>query len=156
MGRPPDGAFVSDDRSYPSRPILAVSAAIFRDGRLCVVRRARKPALGVFTLPGGVVELGETLIEAVCREVREETSLEIAPLALAGHRDVIIREAERVHRHFVVLPFAARWIAGEVHLNEELAEFRWIAPGELAQLETTEGLADIVTTAMNIIGGTDG
>ena len=66
-------------RTYPTRPYLAVSAAIFRDGKVLIVRRARPPAHGLYTLPGGGVELGETLEDAVIREVREETALEVAP-----------------------------------------------------------------------------
>src|SRR5688572_6936401 len=77
-----------DPRAYPERPYLAVSAAVFRNGKVLLVQRARPPARGIYTLPGGVVECGETLAEAVVREVREETSLEIDPIALAGHRDV--------------------------------------------------------------------
>ncbi len=139
---------MSDDRSCPQRPILAVSAAIFRDGKVLIVRRARKPALGVHTLPGGMVEPGETLMEAVKREVREETALEIAPIALAGHREVIGRHADgRVERHFVILCFAARWLSGEPVLNEELDDACWLAPAELAGLTTTEGLAEIVAAA---------
>ncbi len=135
-------------RSYPTRPFLAVSAAIFRDGRVLIVRRARAPARGVYTLPGGGVELGETLEEAVIREVREETALEIEPIALAGYRQAIARDGEgRIERHFVILPFAARWIAGAVSLNEELAEARWLKSDELAGLTTTEGLAQIVAAA---------
>src|SRR5271163_263373 len=106
-------------RSYPTRPYLAVSAAIFRDGRVLIVRRARPPADGLYTLPGGGVELGETLEQAVVREVREETALEIEPIALAGYRQAIARDGEgRIERHFVILPFVARWIAGEVLLND--------------------------------------
>src|ERR1043166_10228932 len=78
---------VADPRTYPDRPFLAVSAAILHEGRVLVVRRARPPASGVFTLPGGVVEAGETLTEAVEREVREETGLAIRPIGLAGHRE---------------------------------------------------------------------
>ena len=138
----------SESRTYPARPYLAVSAAIFRDGRVLIVRRARPPAQGLHTLPGGVVELGETLEQAVIREVREETSLDIEPLALAGYREAIARDAGgRIERHFVILPFAARWIAGEIALSEELAEARWLLPSELAGLKTTEGLADIVAAA---------
>ena len=138
----------SESRTYPARPYLAVSAAIFRDGRVLIVRRARPPAQGLHTLPGGGVELGETLEQAVIREVREETSLDIEPLALAGYREAIARDAGgRIERHFVILPFAARWIAGEIALNEELAEARWLLPPELAGLKTTEGLADIVAAA---------
>lgn len=141
-----------DPRAYPSRPFLAVSAAIVRDGRLLVVRRARRPAAGLFTLPGGGVEVGETLQEAVRREVMEETALTIAPVGLAGHRDVILRDdAGRIMRHFVVLAFAARWLAGEPALNDELAEWRWIAPAELAALKTTEGLGEIVGAACALL-----
>ena len=135
-------------RTYPTRPFLAVSAAIFRDGRVLIVRRARPPAHGLYTLPGGGVELGETLEEAVIREVREETALEVEPIELAGFRQAIARDGGgRVERHFVILPFAARWISGEVSLNEELAEAHWLAPDELAGLKTTEGLATIVAAA---------
>jgi 8-oxo-dGTP diphosphatase len=136
-----------DSRSYPDRPYLAVSAAIIRDGRVLIVRRARPPAEGVFTLPGGVVEAGERLEEALLREVSEETALAVEPLGLAGHREVIRRHAGRVERHFVILAFAARWIAGEPVLNSELTEAHWMLPAEIEGLQTTEGLADIVRAA---------
>jgi 8-oxo-dGTP diphosphatase len=139
---------VADERSYPARPILAVSAAILRDGKVLLARRARGAATGLFSLPGGVVEVGETLIEAIVREVREETSLTIEPVALAGYREAITRDRQgRIERHFVILPFATRWLAGEASLNEELSEARWLHPAEIAGLPTTEGLAEIVATA---------
>jgi 8-oxo-dGTP diphosphatase len=143
---------VADSRTYPERPYLAVSAAIFRDDKILIVRRGRPPARGVFTLPGGVVEVGETLHDALMREVREETALEIALVGLAGEREVIVRNAEgRVERHFVILAFAARWLSGEATLNEELAEARWLNPVDLAELPTTDGLADIVAAAQTLI-----
>jgi len=144
---------VAEGRSYPTRPYLAVSAAIIRDGKVLIVRRARPPAYGVFTLPGGGVEAGETLHEAIIREVMEETALTIEPLGLAGYREAIARDADgKVERHFVILPFAARFIAGEVALNEELAEARWLVPSGLAGLKTTDGLAEIVRAAYAIAG----
>jgi 8-oxo-dGTP diphosphatase len=136
-------------RSYPDRPFLAVSAAIVRAGKILLVRRARPPAQGLFSLPGGVVEAGETRTQAVVREVREETSLTIEPIGLAGFRETITRDPSgRVERHFVILPFAARWLAGEVALNEELSEARWLHPAEVAGLPTTPGLGEIVATAL--------
>jgi 8-oxo-dGTP diphosphatase len=142
---------MAEGRSYPARPILAVSAAIIRGGKVLIVRRARPPASGLHTLPGGVVEVGETLFEAVRREVREETALEIEPLALAGYREAIGRDGDgRVERHFVILPFAARWIAGEVALNDELSEACWMAPHQIAGLETTAGLAEIIAVAIRL------
>ena len=140
---------MSDPRAYPQRPFLAVSAAIVRDGKVLVVRRARNPALSLYTLPGGVVETGETLLQAVTREVREETALTIEPVGLAGHREAIVRDAQgRVERHFIILCFAARWLAGEPALNEELDDARWLDPAELSGLRTTEGLAEIVAAAI--------
>ena len=138
-----------NERTYPQRPYLAVSAAIIRDGKVLVVRRARNPALGIYTLPGGGVETGETLMQAVTREVREETALEIEPVALAGHREAIARDAQgRVERHFVILCFAACWLSGEAVLNEELDDARWLDPAALSSLRTTEGLAEIVAAAI--------
>jgi 8-oxo-dGTP diphosphatase len=145
------------DRSYPERPFLAVSAAIIRNGRVLIVRRANAPAHGLYTLPGGVVESGETLIEAVKREVMEETGLTIEPVVLAGHREVIVPgKGGRAERHFVILAFAAHWRAGEPTLNDELADARWLRPAELAGLKTTEGLSEIVEAAFARIGETAG
>ena len=112
------------------------------------MRRGRAPANGVYTLPGGGVELGETLEQAVIREIREETALDIEPVELVGFRQAIARDAAgRVERHFVILPFAARYIGGEIALNEELSEADWRDPSALGGLKTTEGLAEVVAAA---------
>jgi 8-oxo-dGTP diphosphatase len=143
---------VADQRTYPQRPYLAVSAAIIRNGKVLIVRRARSPALNLYTLPGGTVELGEALTDAVIREVREETALTIEPVAPAGHREVIARDSEgRIERHFVILCFAARWLAGKPVLNDELDDARWIDPSELGAYRTTDGLAEIVAAAAALL-----
>ena len=143
---------MTNRRTYPAAPILAVSAAIVRDGKVLIVRRTRPPAAGLYTLPGGGVEVGETLIEAVVREVREETALAVEPVALAGYREAIVRDGDgRIERHFVILPFAARWIAGEPVLSEELSEAMWLDPAALAGLNTTAGLVEIVANAMALV-----
>ncbi len=134
----------------PALPRIAVSAAIFRDRSLLVVRRARQPAQGFYTLPGGRVEYGETLTEALIREIREETALSIAVVGLAGFREVLPRAAGG--GHFVILSFAARWTAGELQLNEELDAAEWRAAADLTGLPTTEGLADIVAAARGLVG----
>lgn len=143
---------MDDPRKYPQRPYLAVSAAIIRGGKVLLVRRARHPALNLYTLPGGAVEIGETLTEAVTREVREETALEVEPVGLAGHREVIVHDTEgRIERHFVILCYAARWRSGEPVLNDELDDARWLAPTELSSLRTTDGLDEIVAAAMALL-----
>jgi 8-oxo-dGTP diphosphatase len=142
-----------DERAYPTRPFLAVSAAVIRDGRVLIVRRGGTFGRGIYTLPGGVVEAGETLTEAVIREVREETQVAIEPLALAGFREMILRDGDgKASRHFVILCFAARWIAGEpVPDMTEIAEAVWRLPAELDGLKTTEGLREIIADAMGKI-----
>lgn len=143
---------MTDARTYPQRPFLAVSAAIMRDGKVLAVRRARKPALNLYTMPGGVVEVGETMLEAVQREILEETALEIDLIAIAGHHEAIMRDAQgKVQRHFVVMCFAARWLSGHVILNDELDDARWLTLPELASFKTTEGLAGIVAAAFKLL-----
>jgi 8-oxo-dGTP diphosphatase len=138
---PPDPAF---------RPQLAVSGAIFRGGKVLLVRRARSPGKGFYSLPGGRVEFGESLHTALHREVDEETALKIEIVGLAGWREVV--PGKIGHGHFVILSFAARWIAGDPVLNEELDDFKWRAPGTLGDLKLTEGLPDIVEAARQVIG----
>lgn len=144
---------MSDARAYPERPILAVSAAIIRQNRVLIVRRAKPPSGGLYTLPGGVVETGEALHAALKREVMEETAVTIEPVAFAGHREAISRDADgHVARHFVIMAFACRWLSGEPVLNDELTEARWMEPAEIAGLNTTDGLAEIVAAAFAKIG----
>jgi 8-oxo-dGTP diphosphatase len=134
------------------KPELAVSAAIFRDGKVLLVCRAHAPAKGLWTLPGGRVEVGETLVDAVKREVAEETALSIDVVGLAGYRESILSEAVGDRgRHFVILPFAARWVAGEVALNEELGDSRWMKVAEVSTLQTTEGLKAILERAESLL-----
>jgi 8-oxo-dGTP diphosphatase len=135
-----------------TRPVVAVSAAIFRDGRILLVKRAEQPAKGRWTLPGGRVETGETLVAAVAREVAEETGLTITVKELAGYREVILDEAVADRgRHFVILPFVAEWVSGEVKLNEELGDFRWFDIETIGDLPTTDGLLEILRKAQTLI-----
>jgi ADP-ribose pyrophosphatase YjhB (NUDIX family) len=134
----------------PSRPQLAVSAAIFRDGKVLVVRRARSPAKGFYSLPGGRVEFGETLHTALRREVAEETALTIEIVGLAAWREVM--PTAEGGGHFVIMSFAAHWRAGEPALNEELDDYQWLAPEALGELKTTPGLLDVLQSAQRVLG----
>lgn len=134
----------------PSHPQLAVSAAIFRDGKVLLVRRARSPAKGFYSLPGGRVEFGETLHAAVHREVDEETALKIEIAGLAGWREVV--PAADGGGHYLIMSFAARWISGEPDLNDELDDFMWRAPDALGDLQLTGGLQEIIRSARDLLG----
>jgi 8-oxo-dGTP diphosphatase len=133
----------------PSHPQLAVSAAIFRDDKILLVRRARSPAKGFYSLPGGRVEFGETLHVALHREVGEETALKIEIAGLAGWREVLPEAA--ASGHYLIMSFAARWIAGEPLLNDELDDFRWLAPDGLGDLEVTAGLQPVIQSARRLL-----
>lgn len=139
------------------RPQLAVSAVIFHNGQVLLVRRAREPGRGLYSVPGGRVEHGETLHEAVAREVREETALSIGIAGFAGWREVLPDPAAGRAGHYLVISFAAQWRGGTVNLNAELDEFRWIFPDTLpilartGEIATTQGLPDIVEAARRLI-----
>lgn len=133
----------------PSHPQLAVSAAIFRDDKILLVRRARSPAKGFYSLPGGRVEFGETLYAALHREVGEETALKIEIAGLAGWREVLPETAGG--GHYLIMSFAARWVAGEPLLNDELDDFRWLAPDGLGDLEVTAGLQPVIQSARRLL-----
>lgn len=127
-----------------------MSASIFRDNKVLLVRRARSPGKGFYSLPGGRVEFGETLHAALHREVMEETALKIEVVGLAGWREVVPK-AEG-HGHYVILSFAARCNAGEPHLNEEHDDYRWVAADALGDLRITDGLSGVVRSAKGVLG----
>ena len=132
-----------------SHPQLAVSAAIFREGRVLLVRRARSPANGLYSLPGGRVEFGESLHTALHREVDEETRLKIEIIGLAGWREVL-PETDG-DGHYVIMSFASRWASGEPVLNDEHDDFRWLAPESLGELKVTGGLHEIIEAARRVL-----
>jgi 8-oxo-dGTP diphosphatase len=133
----------------PSHPQLAVSAAIFRDGKILLVRRARSPAKGFYSLPGGRVEFGESLHAALHREVAEETALKIEIIGLAGWREVL--PGTSGGGHYLIMSFAARWSSGQPILNQELDDFRWLAPNVLGDLNLTAGLPEMIRSAWDLI-----
>jgi 8-oxo-dGTP diphosphatase len=139
--------------AQPTHPQIAVSAAIFRDGKVLLTRRARSPAKGFYSLPGGRVEFGESLHQALAREIDEETGLKIEIIGLAGWREVLPATAGA--GHYLIMSFATRWVAGEPALNDELDDHRWIAPDALADLgdlKLTGGLEEVIQSAHRLIG----
>lgn len=133
----------------PQRPQLAVSAAIFREGRVLLVRRARSPGKGFYSLPGGRVEFGESLHTALHREVDEETAIRIEIVALAGWREVL--PAAAGGGHYLIMSFAARWTAREPVLNDEHDDFKWLAPEAIGDLKLTGGLLEVIQAARGLL-----
>jgi len=137
------------EASPPQRPQLAVSAVIFREGKLLLLKRAKSPGHGLWSLPGGRVEFGESLHTALAREVDEEAGLKIDIVALAGWREVL--PGAGGGGHYLIMSFAARWVANEPRLNEEHDDFKWIEPGQFGDLKLTGGLPEVVEAARRLI-----
>lgn len=141
----------TDDRTYPARPILAASIAVFREGRVLIATRTKPPGAGVWSLPGGLVEVGETLEEAALRELMEEVGVEARIVDFNRHVQRVDRDDEgRVRHHFVVASFVGAWTAGEAQTGPEAGEVRWVDPRDLGDLPTTPHLGRILARAADI------
>lgn len=118
-------------REYPDRPIVAVGAAVSRDGRVLVIQRGREPSRGVWTVPGGAVHLGEGMREAAAREVREECGIEIEVGRVVGILDNVVRDEDSAIRfHYAIVDFCAQYVSGELHISDELMDAAWITPDQ--------------------------
>ncbi|WP_371418410.1 NUDIX hydrolase [Methylocapsa sp. S129] len=125
--------------------------AVFRDGKALVARRARAPLLGLYSLPGGVVEIGETLHEAALRELDEEVGVTAEIVAFNDHVESIVRDDQGVRAHYVIASFVARWTGGEARTSEEADSVLWIDPLAAGDLPTTPGLEAILARAASLI-----
>jgi len=128
-------------RAYPQAPVAGVGAVVVHDGQVLLVRRGREPLRGRWSLPGGVLELGETLVEGVGREVFEETGLRVVTLGMVETFDRIHRDAEgRVLYHYVLVDFLCHVEGGELRSGDDADEVCWVSrkdavPGGPYQLE---------------------
>ncbi|WP_232631649.1 NUDIX hydrolase [Methylobacterium sp. Leaf118] len=140
-----------DDRLFPARPLIGVSIAVIRDGRVLLAQRANEPMRGVWTLPGGLVEAGERLAEAALRELEEEvgTRAEVVGPSLTPTEILLRDETDRLRHHYVIHPHAALWRAVEPAPGPEALAVRWAAIEEVAGLSTTPGLIETLTEAFS-------
>ena len=135
-----------DRRWYPGAPVAAVGAVVFKDGKILTIKRAQEPSRGMWSIPGGRIELGETTREAAIREVREECSIEVEIERVLDSVDNIIRDEDgRVKYHFVIIDMLARYISGEIKASSDAAECRWVTPEEMARLDLTPMLREMLT-----------
>lgn len=134
-----------DPRHYPDRPVLAVSVALWSGDQVLLVRRARPPMASIWSLPGGVVEIGERLDEAAVREVREETGLHVEIIDAIDKAEVIRRDEHgEVERHYVIVVFAGRRLSGQLQAGDDADAVRWVDLSEIANYEVTPDTARIV------------
>lgn len=145
---------MTSERLYPARPFLAASIAVLRGDTVLLASRGKPPMADLYTLPGGLVEPGETLSEAARRELLEEVGVDAEVIGFLGPVEIIEKdEAGRVRLHFVVLAHAARWVAGEPATGPEARDVRWVKQGEVDALATTPGLARVLQKAFALNAG---
>lgn len=126
-------------REYPLQPLIGLGAIVWKDGKVLMVQRGRPPRQGIWSLPGGLQMLGETVADGIRREIREETGIEIDLLGLVEVVDSVQRDpADRVLYHFTIIDYAARWRSGEAVAGDDAAAAAWIDPADLHRLETWE------------------
>jgi 8-oxo-dGTP diphosphatase len=117
-------------REFPAAPLVGIGAVIVHENRVLLVRRGSEPLRGHWTLPGGALEVGESLAEGVVREVREETGLLVEPLELVELLDRIHRQGERVRYHYVIADYLCRVTGGELQVASDADEARWVERAE--------------------------
>jgi 8-oxo-dGTP diphosphatase len=118
------------EREFPSAPLMAVGAVVVEQGRVLLVRRGAEPLKGHWSLPGGLLELGEPLIDGVMREVREETGLTVEPIELIELLDRIHREEKRVRYHYVIADYLCRVSGGALQAASDAEAVRWVERAE--------------------------
>lgn len=132
-------------REFPEVPLVGVGAIIIQDSRVLLVKRAHPPLQAQWSIPGGVLEVGELVREAAIREAREETGLIVEPEDLLGVYDRILRNVEqRVQYHYVLIDFLCRRVAGDLAAASDAAEVRWFTPDELPPLNLAEDTQDVI------------
>lgn len=132
-------------REYPEAPLVGVGAIIIEENRVALVKRGHAPLEGKWSIPGGVLEVGETLRKAVVREALEETGLAIEPRDLLGvFERVVPDEQGRMKYHYVLIDFLCRRVAGNLRAGDDASEARWFRRDELTKLELPRETEEVI------------
>jgi 8-oxo-dGTP diphosphatase len=141
------------NREFPSTPLVGVGAIIIEDSRVLLVKRAHPPLQAQWSIPGGVLEVGELVREAAIREAGEETGLIVEPGELLGVYDRVLRNAEqRVQYHYVLVDFLCRWVGGVLRAASDAAEVRWFTSEELPALNLAEDTLHVIQKGFAKLG----
>ena len=140
-------------REFPEVPLVGVGAIIIENAHVLLVKRAHPPLQAQWSIPGGVLEIGELVREAAIREAREETGLIVESADLLGVYDRVLRNAEqRVQYHYVLIDFLCRRVGGELQAASDATEVRWFTGEELPALNLAEDTLDVIRKGFAILG----
>ena len=134
-------------REYPDRPIVGVGGVVVHRNRVLLIRRGSEPLKGEWSIPGGLVELGEKLADGVRRELKEETGLDVEPLEVLTVFDRITRDGDRVRYHYVIVDYACRRRGGRLKPDSDVVDARWVRREDLPQYHLTEKATAVVLAA---------
>lgn len=142
---------MTDTRKYPDRPYVGVGAVILDGGKVLIVKRKYDPLAGQWSLPGGGVELGETLEDSIVREMREETGLEIEVGPVIEVFDRITRDDDgEVRYHFVLVDYLCWPVGGDLHASSDVADARFVDPSELPHYHLTKKAIEVIARALEL------
>jgi mutator protein MutT len=140
----------SDDRRYPARPLVGVGALVFKRNRVLLAQRGKEPLQGWWSLPGGALEIGETLKEATRREVLEETGLEVEPEEVFEVFERITHDAAgAVEYHFVLVDYVCRVTGGTLMPGDDVDAVEWVQRKDLPGMKITEGTLEMIEKAFD-------
>ncbi len=141
-------------REFPEVPLVGVGAIIIEDSRVVLVKRLHPPLQSEWSIPGGVLEVGEMVRDAAIREAREETGLTVEPGELLGVFDRILRDPQqRVQYHYVLIDFLCRRVAGDLAAASDAAEVRWFTPEELPSLNLAHDSLKVIQKGFTSVAG---
>ena len=136
-------------REYPETPLIGVGAIIVENERVVLVKRGHPPLLGEWSIPGGVLEVGEMLREGAVREAQEETGLTVQPGEILGVYDRILREGDRLQYHYVLIDFLCRRVSGEIRPGSDADEVGWFRREEIDALNLAPETAEVLRKGLD-------
>ena len=131
-------------REYSKKPLVGVGAFIVKNNKVLLVKRANEPNKGKWSIPGGVVKLGESLIDALKREIFEETGLEIEALDVECVSEEIVRDNTGIKFHYVIIDFFAKVVGGEIRVGSDAEDAKWISFDELDEVEIVDFVKKLI------------
>ena len=140
-------------REYPDRPIVGVGGVVVHRQRALLIRRGCEPLKGAWSIPGGMLELGEELAEGVRRELKEETGLEVEPLEIVAAFDRITREGKGIKYHYVIVDYVCRLRGGKLKPSSDVTDARWVRREEMPQYHLSEMATKVILKSFEFFEG---
>jgi 8-oxo-dGTP diphosphatase len=139
----------AEDREYPKHPLVGVGAIVMRGDSVLLVKRDKEPGKGMWSIPGGLVEIGESVKDALRREVMEECGIEVEPAELLDVVDAVSRDEKGMVRfHYVIVDFLSEWRRGDIVAGSDVADARWTPLSDLKMLNMTESARTVIDKAV--------